>query len=86
MHHHIVKQAEADLAAAFLTQIDPEERLIAGLFFYEQLTIDEIAIILKQEKSTIFNALNNIFTALLPEESDNKAGVSVNGAAKITVH
>jgi hypothetical protein len=86
MHHLIVKQAEADFAAAFLTQIDPEERLIAGLFFYEQLTIDEISIILKQEKSAILNALNNIFKALIPEENDSKTSVSVNAAVKTTVH
>ncbi len=86
MHHLIVRQAEADLAAAFLTQIDPDERLIAGLYFYEQLTIDEIGIILKQDKSAILNALNNIFNALLPEEGNNQASVSVNATTKTIVH
>lgn len=51
MQHHIVKQAEAELTAASLHQISVEDRLIAGLYFYERLTVDEISIMLRRIQS-----------------------------------
>lgn len=73
MQHHIVKQAEAELTAASLHQISVEDRLIAGLYFYERLTVDEISIVLEADTESIRTSLNNVFSALLSDEPESAA-------------
>ena len=72
MQHHIVKQAE-ELTAATLHQISVEDRLIAGLYFYERLTVDEISIVLEADTESIRASLNNVFSALLSDEPESAA-------------
>lgn len=55
-------------AISSLKRLGSEERIVAGLYFYEGLTISEIAMVLEQSTQQIHQSLRNIFSVILPDD------------------
>ena len=47
-----------------LKNLEAEEQILAGLYFYESLSVDEISIIIQKHRSEIHSSLNTIFTKI----------------------
>ena len=81
--HHSISQAETDMAATALKNVPPSDRLIAGLYFYEGLTIEEIAEILDRPQPKIRQSLTSIFSVLIPDQNVVEARKSGTEVAHI---
>lgn len=55
-------------AISSLKRLGSDERIVAGLYFYEGLTISEIALVLEQSTQQVQQYLRNIFSVILPED------------------
>ena len=55
-----------------LKALKSEEQILAGLYFYESLTTEEISIIMKKNREEIRSSLKTIFTKIsgLPLQKD----------------
>lgn len=51
-----------DMAMGVLRQLTPEERVIVGLYFYEQLPISEIGKILSRKEGYVTSVLKRVIT------------------------
>lgn len=68
--------AETGISATLLKQLSPRERLIAGLLFYEKLTVPETAVILQLPEEAVRLLLMQILSRLA--ESANSANLPQN--------
>jgi len=56
------------ISAASLKQLNRSERILAGLYFYEELNTEEIALVMQKSIAVVESALENIFSKLTQEK------------------
>jgi hypothetical protein len=54
----------SDKILEVLKKLEAEEQILAGLYFYESLSVDEISIIIQKHRNEIRSSLNTIFTKI----------------------
>lgn len=54
-----------NLAMGALKQMSSEERIVFGLYFYENLSVNEISVILDKQKTRIEEILDKVFDQIL---------------------
>ncbi len=75
---HLKKSVKSPMPDALdavnaLKQLNEIDRVIAGLYFYEGLTINQIAEVVDEVVPVVRDSLRNIFSSLLPEDHDDVA-------------
>ncbi len=67
------RSRRVDILLGQLKQLKKEERVLIGLYFYEQLSLEEIAFVLHKSVEEIQKQLEQILPRLIlkPEESSN---------------
>jgi len=63
-----------------LKQLNEVDRIVAGLYFYEGLTIDQIAQVVDEAVPVVRDSLRNIFSSLLPDEREDSVELDENFA------
>lgn len=63
-----------------LKQLNEVDRIVAGLYFYEGLTIDQIAQVVDEAVPVVRDSLRNIFSSLLPDDRENSFELDENFA------
>ncbi len=66
-------QFHVDITLGRLKQLNQTERTLIGLFYYEELTVEEIAIILQRDKDQVQTDINNIFPKVFASPSRQEA-------------
>ena len=61
-----------DITLGRLQTLEKQERILIGLYFYERLSVEEIAIVLQQSSDSIQTMLDGIFPKLFPELAREK--------------
>ncbi|GEM_PF-6541799 len=56
--------ATMDITLERLKQLNRQERILIGLYFYERLSIDEIAVVLQQSSRSVQSMLEEVFPKL----------------------
>ncbi|RMF61112.1 MAG: hypothetical protein D6748_02390 [Calditrichaeota bacterium] len=56
-----------DITLGRLKKLSKSERILVGLYFYERLSIEEIALVLQKSNQSIQEKLNQIYCKLLNE-------------------
>ncbi len=59
--------AALDITLERLKQLNRQERILIGLYFYERLTIDEIAVVLQRSNQSVQSMLEEVFPKLFQE-------------------
>ena len=72
-------QLNQDITLGRLQQLDQRERVLVGLFFYESLTVDEISMVLHQDRSEIHHQLQ----AILGKVAGQEVTVSTNAVENV---
>ena len=66
-----------------LKMLDSEQQLLAGLYFYESLTVEEISLILQKNKQDIRLSLETIFSKVfIPHSAKERVKAVVSGALR----
>lgn len=70
--------AALDITLERLKQLNRQERILIGLYFYERLSIDEIAVVLQKSNRSVQSMLEEVFPKLFQEvvTVDNLEAVS----------
>jgi len=63
-----------------LKQLNEVDRVVAGLYFYEGLTINQISQVVDETVPVVRDSLRNVFSSLLPEDRDDVVELDKNFA------
>ena len=78
-----IKQTEVDILLQQLKQLSRNDRVLLGLYFYEKLTVEDIASVLSIEQKKVKTALNRIIPYLKKKpfsvKSRNKSYLEISG-------
>ncbi|RMH97652.1 MAG: hypothetical protein D6681_11885 [Calditrichaeota bacterium] len=71
-------QIDLEEAVKRVKELDPEERTVLGLYFYESLDVEDIARVLERGPEEVHALLEGVVPKLTGESSDVEGDVSLS--------